>query len=218
MHPKKKYLRRKNESNIPSETNHPMNRFTIHYIAIPAILVAILIVFITKFNDSEDVTPVIKHVSPTKLRVRENSTVTAMSSNRIRRDNSATSEDVTHNPRNTSEEFWSELLLEVQTNEEFNDRETGSKLITIASNPKAPESIRKEAIADALVFIDDENYEHDIKPLAIRTDLPDTMHNIILDDLLNRPQPTALPLARYIASTNGHVLAEVLDEYVKSYE
>ncbi len=195
-----------------------MNRSTIQFIAIPAIILAIFVIVLSKFNDSEEVTPVVKHVSSTKPRVRGDSAVTAIPSNRIRRGNSEISQGVTHNPAKSSEEFWRDLLLDVQTNEEFNDRETGSKLIMIASNSKAPKMIREKAIADALVFIDDENYEYDIKPLATRMDLPDSMHNIILEDLLNRPQPTALPIARYIANTNGHQLAEVLDEYVKSNE
>jgi hypothetical protein len=65
-----------------------MNRYINQYIAIPAIFVAIIVIVLSKFNDSEEVTPVVKHVSSTKPRVRGgDSSVSAMSSNRIRREN-----------------------------------------------------------------------------------------------------------------------------------
>jgi hypothetical protein len=198
--------------------NHQMNRSTIQFVAIPAVFLAIFFIVLSKFNDSEEVTAVVNQVASTKPRIRETPTETAIPKNRIRKENSVTTAGDARYPSYLSEEYWKDLLKEVQTNDEFNDREMGSELIMIASNPIAPERIREKAIADALVFIDDENYEHDIKPLAIRMDLPDSIHNIILEDLLNRPQPTALPLARYISNTNGHLLAEVLGEYVESHE
>ncbi|MFN9663471.1 MAG: hypothetical protein ACK57I_08050, partial [Akkermansiaceae bacterium] len=83
-----------------------MNRYINQYIAIPAIFVAIIVIVLSKFNDSEEVTPVVKHVSSTKPRVRGgDSSVSAMSSNRIRRENPSISEGITSNQANISEEF-----------------------------------------------------------------------------------------------------------------
>lgn len=108
--------------------------------------------------------------------------------------------------------------MRVQNDDKLNDREIGNQLIMLASNPKAPEWARVEAVLNGLVFTDDKNYVQDIRTLAVRMDLPDSVHDVILEDLLNRPHPTALPVARLIANTNGHQLADVMDEYVNSHE
>ncbi|MCB1089206.1 MAG: hypothetical protein KDM63_19370, partial [Verrucomicrobiae bacterium] len=115
-----------------------------------------------------------------------------------------------------TEEFWTDHLSELLNNDVLSDRELGKKLVTVASNPKAPEWARVDAMNNALVFTDDENYDQDIKSLVIRTDLPESVNDVILDDLINRNPDIILPVARQIAATRGHPLAGAIEDFVQS--
>lgn len=130
----------------------------------------------------------------------------------------ATIEEITHTSDTSSEEFWQESLTKIVNNDNLSDHELGKKLVTFASDPQAPEWARVEAMMDALAFTDDENYNQDIRPLAIRADLPESINDVILEDLLVRSPLSVLPAAREIASISGHPLADVSEEFVKSAE
>jgi len=103
-------------------------------------------------------------------------------------------------------------------NDKLPDHELGKRLVTFASDPQAPEWARVEAMMDALAFTDDENYNQNIRPLAVRADLPESINDVILEDLLVRSPLSVLPAACEIASTSGHPLADVSEEFVKSAE
>lgn len=201
-----------------------MKPLPLQFIAAAVLLVTLVTMVITARNNSEVSTPVSQQTSPTISRARKEATPgAALSRYSFRKESvsateSETIQEITHTSDTHSEEFWQQGLSEVHNNDNLPDRELGKKLITVASNPKAPEWARLEAMMDALVFTDDENYDQDIKPLAIRKDLPESLNDVILEDLLNRSPLSVLPAARHIANTSGHPLAGVFDEFVKSHE
>ena len=117
-----------------------------------------------------------------------------------------------------SAEFWRAHLAELLNNDHLPDRELGQKLATIASDAQTPVGARVNAITQALVFTDDDNYDQDMKQLAVRADLPESVHTVILDDLMHRDPAAILPAAREIASTSGHPLSGAVGELVKSIE
>lgn len=118
----------------------------------------------------------------------------------------------------TTDEVWKERLSSLLNNDSYSDQELGNKLAAIAADAKVPEWARTHAMANALLFTDDANYERDIKPLAIRTDLPETVNDVVLDDLINRDPEAILPVARQFVSVPGHPLAGAIEEFVKSVE
>lgn len=117
-----------------------------------------------------------------------------------------------------SAEFWRAHLAELLNNDHLPDRELGQKLATIASDTQTPVGARVNAITQALVFTDDDDYDQDMKQLAVRVDLPESVHTVILDDLMHRDPAAILPAAREIASTSGHPLSGAVGELVKSIE
>ena len=117
-----------------------------------------------------------------------------------------------------SAEFWRAHLAELLNNDHLPDRELGQKLATIASDTQTPVGARVNAITQALVFTDDDNYDQDMKQLAVRADLPESVHTVILDDLMHRDPAAILPAAREIAGTSGHPLSGAVGELVKSIE
>ncbi len=114
--------------------------------------------------------------------------------------------------------YWDDQLSNLLDNDEMSDRELGKRLMELATRAEAPLTTRLDAFRNALVFADDENYDADIKPLALRTDLPESFNDEILEDILNRDPEIILPVARQIAATSSHPLAGAVDEYVKSIE
>lgn len=114
--------------------------------------------------------------------------------------------------------YWDDQLSNLLDNDEMSDRDLGRRLTELATRAEAPLDIRLDAFRNALVFADDENYDVDIKPLALRTDLPESFNDEILEDILNRDPEIILPVARQIAATSGHPLAAAVDEFVKSIE
>ena len=117
-----------------------------------------------------------------------------------------------------SAEFWRAHLAELLNNDHLPDRELGQKLATIASDAQTPVGARVNAITQALVFTDDDDYDQDMKQLAVRADLPESVHTVILDDLMHRDPAAILPAAREIAGTSGHPLSGAVGELVKSIE
>ena len=117
-----------------------------------------------------------------------------------------------------SAEVWRAHLAELLNNDHLPDRELGQKLATIASDTQTPVGARVNAITQALVFTDDDNYDQDMKQLAVRADLPESVHTVILDDLMHRDPAAILPAAREIAGTSGHPLSGAVGELVKSIE
>ena len=117
-----------------------------------------------------------------------------------------------------SAEFWRAHLAELLNNDHLPDRELGQKLATIASDAQTPVGARVNAITQALVFTDDDDYDQDMKQLAVRADLPESVHTVILDDLMHRNPAAILPAAREIAGTSGHPLSGAVGELVKSIE
>ena len=117
-----------------------------------------------------------------------------------------------------SAEVWRAHLAELLNNDHLPDRELGQKLATIASDAQTPVGARVNAITQALVFTDDDDYDQDMKQLAVRADLPESVHTVILDDLMHRDPAAILPAAREIASTSGHPLSGAVGELVKSIE
>ena len=117
-----------------------------------------------------------------------------------------------------SAELWQAHLTELLNNDHLPDRQLGQKLASIASDAQTPIEARVNAITQALVFTDDGDYDQDIKQLAVRADLPESVHTVILDDLMYRDPAAILPAAREIASTSGHPLSGAVGELVKSIE
>lgn len=116
------------------------------------------------------------------------------------------------------EEVWKERLQGLLNNDAYSDRELGRQLLKIAEEEGAPERVRVHAMANALNFTDDAHYAADVKPLAFRTDLPEAVNDVILDDLLNRDPRAILPVARELAAVGRHPLAGAIEEFVKSFE
>ncbi|MBL9153584.1 MAG: hypothetical protein JNK37_13905 [Verrucomicrobiales bacterium] len=118
----------------------------------------------------------------------------------------------------TTDEIWTERLSSLLNNDSYSDLELGNKLAAIAADGNVPEWARAQAMANALLFTDDANYERDMKLLALRTDLPETVNDVVLDDLINRDPEVILPVARQFVAAPGHPLAGAIEEFVKSVE
>ncbi len=112
-----------------------------------------------------------------------------------------------------SEFYWDDKLTNLLENDQLSDRQLGKQLTQLANDTKAPLEIRTDAFRNALVFTDDENFATDLLPIAIRTDLPESFNDEILEDLYNRDPEIVLPVIRQIAGVPGHPLAGALDEY-----
>lgn len=129
----------------------------------------------------------------------------------------AHSAEVTGTPM-TEEEIWRERLHTLLNNDTYSDRELGRELLKIVEDGTAPEVVRVHAMANSLNFTDDANYGEDVKPLALRTDLPETVNDVILDDLINRDPDVILPVAREFAKLPRHPLAGAIEAFVQSEE
>jgi hypothetical protein len=118
----------------------------------------------------------------------------------------------------TEDEVWKERILELLRNETYSDLELGRQLLGIVADQKAPDWARAHAMANALNFTDDENYGEEVKPLALRTDLPEVVNDAILEDLIHREGTVILPIAREFAAVSQHPLAGAIDAFVKEAE
>lgn len=118
----------------------------------------------------------------------------------------------------SADEVWRERLQGLLANDTLSDRELGKELLKMVADERAPEPVRVRAMANSLNFIDDENYAEDVKPLAIRQDLPETVNDVIFDDLINRDPVKILPVAREFVAVGNHPLSGAIDEFVKSFE
>lgn len=116
------------------------------------------------------------------------------------------------------DEVWKQRLHGLLNNDTWSDRELGGQLLKIVEDEKAPDWVRVHAMANALNFTDDENYGEDVKPLALRTDLPEVVNDVILEDLITRDPTGILPVAREFAAMGQHPLAGAIEEFVKSVE
>lgn len=194
------------------------------FVAVLVVLATVTVTILTEKPKPEVNEPAPSRTVPTMSQARKEASIAATrptASSRKKFLSAAgtkTIQEITHTSDTSSEEFWQESLTKLQSNDSLPDHEMGKMLTIIASNPKAPEWVRAEAMTEALVFTDDENYVQSIKPLAIRADLPESVNDVILEDLLNRSPVSVLPVARQIANTSGHPLAGVFDEFVKSCE
>lgn len=121
-------------------------------------------------------------------------------------------------PGSPADEVWKERLHGLLNNDTWSDRELGGQLLKIVGDEKAPDWVRVHAMANALNFTDDANYDDDVKPLALRTDLPEEVNDVILEDLFNRDPLEILPVAREFAAMGQHPLAGAIEEFVKSVE
>jgi hypothetical protein len=124
----------------------------------------------------------------------------------------------TASPPLTPDEVWKERLHTLLTNDTYSDRELGKELLNIVTDGKAPEWAKAHAMANALNFTDDASYAENIKTVAMRLDLPETVNDVILDDLINRDPAQILPVAREIAAIGRHPLAGAIEDFVKSFE
>jgi hypothetical protein len=115
----------------------------------------------------------------------------------------------------TEDEVWKERLLELLRNDTYSDRELGRQLLKIVEDVQAPDQVRAHAMANALNYTEDENYGEDVKPLALRTDLPEVVNDAILEDLINRDRTAILPVAREFAALTQHPLAGAIEAFVK---
>jgi|GEM_PF-2213582 len=118
----------------------------------------------------------------------------------------------------TEDEAWKERLLDLLRDDSYSDLELGRQLLTIVSDQQAPDWARAHAMTNALNFTDDENYGAEVKPLALRTDLPEVVNDAILEDLINRDPVVILPVAREFAAVAEHPLAGAIDAFVKEAE
>lgn len=118
----------------------------------------------------------------------------------------------------TEDQRWKGRLLELLRNDTYSDRELGQQLLKIVEDRQAPDWARAHAMANALNFTDDENYGADVKPLALRTDLPEVVNDVILEDLINRDPAGILSVARELAATSQHPLAGAIEEFVRDVE
>ena len=116
------------------------------------------------------------------------------------------------------DEVWRRRLHGLLNNETWSDRELGLQLLKIVGDEKAPDWVRGHAMANVLNFTDDGNYGEDVKPLALRTDLPEVVNDIILEDLIIRDPLEILPVAREFAAMGQHPLAGAIEAFVKSLE
>lgn len=119
-------------------------------------------------------------------------------------------------PAISGEQLWKERLAAMLTSESHDDRELGRQLLGIATTEEAPGKTRASAMANALNFTDDANYPEDVMPVALRPDLPEVVHDVILEDLLARDPRMTAPVARRIAAVPGHPLAGALTGFLES--
>jgi hypothetical protein len=143
---------------------------------------------------------------------------TAAMASRSSEENQRADTDTAADTDTRSAEFWRAHLAELLNNDHLPDRELGQKLATVASDAHTPLGTRVDAITQALLFIDDGDYDRDMKRLAVRADLPESVHTVILDDLMHRDPAAILPAAREIAETSGHPLSDAVGELVRSIE
>lgn len=115
-------------------------------------------------------------------------------------------------------EVWDTRISDLLTDESIEHREAGQKLAAIAAQSDAPEEVRVDAIQHALNLIGDEEYIEDLMTLAVRTDLPEEMQEIIFSDLHNRPQEISVPVAKEIGRLANHPLAEEARDFVEFFE
>ena len=202
-----------------------MKPFPLPFIAVTGLLVAIAeLVYHPRLGSAGDsadldtVTPAAPPPRPPRLPFTPSAIpdTTAAMASRSSEENQRADTDTDTATR--SAEFWRAHLAELLNNDHLPDRELGQKLATIASDTQTPVGARVNAITQALVFTDDDNYDQDMKQLAVRVDLPESVHTVILDDLMHRDPAAILPAAREIASTSGHPLSGAVGELVKSIE
>ena len=202
-----------------------MKPFPLPFIAVTGLLVAIAeLVYHPRLGsagdsaDLETVTPAAPPPRPPRLPFTPSAIpdTTAAMASRNSEENQRADTDTDTAAR--SAEFWRAHLAELLNNDHLPDRELGQKLATIASDTQTPVGARVNAITQALVFTDDDDYDQDMKQLAVRADLPESVHTVILDDLMHRDPAAILPAAREIASTSGHPLSGAVGELVKSIE
>ena len=202
-----------------------MKPFPLPFIAVTGLLVAIAeLVYHPRLGsagdsaDLETVTPAAPPARPPRPPFTPSaiSDTTAAMASRNSEENQRADTDTDTAAR--SAEFWRAHLAELLNNDHLPDRELGQKLATIASDTQTPVGARVNAITQALVFTDDDDYDQDMKQLAVRVDLPESVHTVILDDLMHRDPAAILPAAREIASTSGHPLSGAVGELVKSIE
>ncbi len=202
-----------------------MKPFPLPFIAVTGLLVAIAeLVYHPRLGsagdsaDLETVTPAAPPARPPRLPFTPSAIpdTTAAMASRNSEENQRADTDTDTAAR--SAEFWRAHLAELLNNDHLPDRELGQKLATIASDTQTPVGARVNAITQALVFTDDDDYDQDMKQLAVRADLPESVHTVILDDLMHRNPAAILPAAREIAGTSGHPLSGAVGELVKSIE
>ena len=204
-----------------------MKPFPLPFIAVTGLLVAIAeLVYHSRLGsagdsaDLETATPAAPPARPPRLPFTPSaiSDTTAAMASRNSEENQRADTDTDTDTAARSAEFWRAHLAELLNNDHLPDRELGQKLATIASDAQTPVGARVNAITQALVFTDDDNYDQDMKQLAVRADLPESVHTVILDDLMHRDPAAILPAAREIAGTSGHPLSGAVGELVKSIE
>jgi hypothetical protein len=202
-----------------------MKPFPLPFIAVTGLLVAVAeLVYDARLGSAGDsadlqtVTPAAPPPRPPRLPFTPSAIpdTTAAMASRSSEENQRADTDTDTAAR--SAEFWRAHLAELLNNDHLPDRELGQKLATIASDTQTPVGARVNAITQALVFTDDDNYDQDMKQLAVRADLPESVHTVILDDLMHRDPAAILPAAREIAGTSGHPLSGAVGELVKSIE
>ena len=210
---------------LPRLLSPLMKPFPLPFIAVTGLLVAIAeLVYHPRLGsagdsaDLETVTPAAPPARPPRPPFTPSAIpdTTAAMASRNSEENQRADTDTDTAAR--SAEFWRAHLAELLNNDHLPDRELGQKLATIASDAQTPVGARVNAITQALVFTDDDNYDQDMKQLAVRADLPESVHTVILDDLMHRDPAAILPAAREIASTSGHPLSGAVGELVKSIE
>ena len=204
-----------------------MKPFPLPFIAVTGLLVAIAeLVYHSRLGsagdsaDLETATPAAPPARPPRLPFTPSaiSDTTAAMASRNSEENQRADTDTDTDTAARSAEFWRAHLAELLNNDHLPDRELGQKLATIASDTQTPVGARVNAITQALVFTDDDDYDQDMKQLAVRVDLPESVHTVILDDLMHRDPAAILPAAREIAGTSGHPLSGAVGELVKSIE
>ena len=202
-----------------------MKPFPLPFIAVTGLLVAVAeLVYDARLGSAGDsadlqtVTPAAPPPRPPRLPFTPSAIpdTTAAMASRSSEENQRADTDTDTAAR--SAEFWRAHLAELLNNDHLPDRELGQKLATIASDTQTPVGARVNAITQALVFTDEDNYDQDMKQLAVRADLPESVHTVILDDLMHRDPAAILPAAREIAGTSGHPLSGAVGELVKSIE
>ena len=212
---------------LPRLLSPLMKPFPLPFIAVTGLLVAIAeLVYHPRLGsagdsaDLETATPAAPPARPPRLPFTPSaiSDTTAAMASRNSEENQRADTDTDTDTAARSAEFWRAHLAELLNNDHLPDRELGQKLATIASDAQTPVGARVNAITQALVFTDDDDYDQDMKQLAVRADLPESVHTVILDDLMHRDPAAILPAAREIAGTSGHPLSGAVGELVKSIE